>query len=170
MKVNDANTANTGPDAERNAEAASSRHLSLLERIAIALQTIARAGRPEDLADRSGNGLVACQLAGHADAAGSSEQGSGDASPTVLADFQAELAGELAEIKAMLKRQALQAEPSTRSHYSVDEAAELTGYTAWTIRQACNKNRIKAHKGEDGRWRIPRETIAQLQEEGLPAG
>ncbi len=140
----------------------SERQLALLERIALALQAIARVGRIESRPDPSAT--TPAVIDGHVP--------SGDAKT----NQQQAVAGgddvrrELAEIKKLLERQALAADSSKRAFLSIDEASQLTLYKPWTIRQACNKGRIKAQKGEDGRWRIPRDTIAKLQEEGLPPG
>ena len=51
---------------------------------------------------------------------------------------------------------------------TVDEAAELTGFKQWTIRDGCNKGRIKAEKSPDRRWRISHEELLKIQNEGLP--
>ena len=48
------------------------------------------------------------------------------------------------------------------------EAAELAKLSEWTIRNACNKGRIKAQKGPDEKWRISREELVKIQNEGLP--
>ena len=52
--------------------------------------------------------------------------------------------------------------------YTVSEAAELTKLSEWTVRNACNKGRIKAEKSPDGQWRIPRDVLVKIQNEGLP--
>ena len=40
--------------------------------------------------------------------------------------------------------------------YTVEEVAELVKLSAWTVRNACTKGRIKAEKGPNRQWRIPR--------------
>ena len=44
---------------------------------------------------------------------------------------------------------------------TVDEAASMTGYAPWTIRQFCNKGMFTAEKprGDRGGWRILRPSI-----------
>jgi predicted site-specific integrase-resolvase len=69
----------------------------------------------------------------------------------------------------MLKKQERLACTAEKKFFSVDETAEVTGFKPWTIRQACNKGRIKGRKGDDGRWRVPHDEVLRLQEEGLPA-
>ena len=75
---------------------------------------------------------------------------------------------QISEIRDLLKRQVRLAGATDRKSYTVDEVAELTEYKPWTLRQACNKGRIRGQKGDDGRWRVPREEVARLQECGLP--
>ncbi|MFH1921328.1 MAG: helix-turn-helix domain-containing protein [Planctomycetota bacterium] len=82
-------------------------------------------------------------------------------------DRIANLEAEVSEIKQLIKKQ--MAGQPVKGQYLVSEAAELTGYEQWTIRQACNKGRIKATKGDDGRWRVPHQELVRLQERGLPA-
>lgn len=61
-----------------------------------------------------------------------------------------------------------------KSHYSCGEVAQLTqqfGTKAakeFTVRLACSDGRIQAEKFEDGRWRIPRETVLSVLSVGLP--
>lgn len=45
----------------------------------------------------------------------------------------------------------------------------MTGYKPFTIRQACNTERVDAEKRPDGCWRIHRSTVVQLKDQGLPA-
>jgi hypothetical protein len=91
-------------------------------------------------------------------------------SPSDLApNDTAQMKAELAEIKAMLKQQQQLIQPVEKQYYTVDEVAELTGHRPWTIRQACNRGRVKGKKGDDGRWRVAHEQLVFLQENGLPA-
>ena len=89
---------------------------------------------------------------------------------TGLVDMSAErlaaLESTLARIEKGLK--ATQAASPERKFYTVDEVSEQTGLSGWTVRQACNKGRIKAEKGPNGQWRIPRDELVKLQNEGLP--
>jgi hypothetical protein len=80
---------------------------------------------------------------------------------------------QLDKIKAALSRLEQRLEkpappPPEKSHYTVREAAEATGYGEWTLRQACNKGRVQADKGPDGKWRISRAQITRIVNEGLP--
>lgn len=44
---------------------------------------------------------------------------------------------------------------------SVDEAAQVTGYCAWTIRELCRRGEFTAEKprGNKGGWRILRPSL-----------
>jgi hypothetical protein len=90
-----------------------------------------------------------------------------DVLPEPRTDQLAKLESQVAEIRDLLKRQINTG--VAREVYSVNEVADRTGYKPWTIRQACNRKRLKATKGDDGRWRIPHEELIRLQEQGLPA-
>lgn len=89
--------------------------------------------------------------------------------PSPANNGTASIEAQLNEIRDLLKKQEKLIRPVERKFYSVEEAAELTGYKAWTIRHACAKGRVKGHKGDDGRWRLPHEEVTRLQEEGLAA-
>ena len=78
------------------------------------------------------------------------------------------LQAELAEIKELLRKQQKPVPPTEKHAYTVKEAAELTGYKPWTIRQAANKGRIQSQKSPDGQWRIPHEEVTAIQNQGLP--
>ena len=80
----------------------------------------------------------------------------------------ASLAVKLDELGQLVRKQGISATALEKQHCSVDETAELTGYKPWTIRHACHKGRIKGKKGDDGRWRVPREEVQRIQEAGLP--
>ena len=73
----------------------------------------------------------------------------------------------MTEIEQRLE--AVQGSSAPKEWYSVKEVAAQTQYKEWTIRQACNENRISGKKGDDGKWRIPHAELVRLQEEGLPA-
>ena len=90
-----------------------------------------------------------------------------DPLPEPPSDQITKLKNQVAEIRDLLKRQINTG--VVREFYSVNEVADRAGYERWTIRQACNKGRIKATKGDDGRWRVPHEELVRLQEQGLPA-
>ena len=56
-----------------------------------------------------------------------------------------------------------------KEFYSTNEAALKTGLSTWTLSQACKKGRIEAKKDVySGKWRIPHQSIVQIQNEGLP--
>ena len=81
--------------------------------------------------------------------------------------------GRLAALESALARiekglRVSQATSPDKQAYTVSEAAELTKLSEWTIRNACNKGRIKAEKSADGQWRIPRDVLVKIQNEGLP--
>ena len=55
--------------------------------------------------------------------------------------------------------------------YTTEEVAERVGNrTEWTVRQWCNKGRVRAHKvhgkGRSGEWRIPHDELTRIQAEG----
>lgn len=95
--------------------------------------------------------------------------GDSDSAPELRSDRFAKLEEQVAEIRDLLKRQVVST-GATKDWYSVNEVADQTGHKRWTIRQACNTRRIKASKGDDGRWRVHHEELVRLQERGLPAG
>ena len=102
---------------------------------------------------------------------GAASQGGGlpVTTPAVPVEKIASIEAQLSEIHAVLMKQGRVAQATDRKFYTVPEVAELTGFKEWTIRQACNKGRIKGKKGDDGRWRLPHEELLLLQEAGLPA-
>ena len=78
----------------------------------------------------------------------------------------AEMKAELVQIKELLSADRGEV---VKEVYTVDEAAEKTKYQPFTIRQACNKGRIKeAYKGRDHAWRIPRASLLDIVSNGLP--
>ena len=140
-----------------------------MERIADALERIA--GQQTLASVETGNPATGFQLL-RSDVASTDQHGQAPslgASADVSVDKIAKMETQLADIQGLLKRQEKLTRASARKFYAVDEVAELTGFKPWTIRQACNKGRIKASKGDDGRWRILNDEVVRLQEEGLPA-
>jgi hypothetical protein len=89
---------------------------------------------------------------------------------TTLNDLKGDLAqvkAELAQIKEMLTAQKGEV---VKEAYTVEEVAERTKYKPFTVRQACNKGRVKgAYKGRDGAWRIPRASLLDIVNNGLPS-
>jgi excisionase family DNA binding protein len=57
---------------------------------------------------------------------------------------------------------------ANRRYLSVEEVAERLNRSAWTIRQLCNCDQIRAVKGDDGCWRIPADDVTRLEECGVP--
>jgi excisionase family DNA binding protein len=88
------------------------------------------------------------------------------ADATASAERLAGIESRLTELKKLVKAQ--QVTQAEKALYTVAEAAEQTGYSKFTLRQACNKGRIRAEKGPDGQWRIPRDEITKIENEGLP--
>jgi len=150
-------------------DATSPRLASTMERIAYALQVIARVRRPDvppnprcDVISLTATnaGLSNSQVArGHVEV------------PTTVNENHslASLAAQVDQLGQLLKKQERSARAVDKQCCTVDEVAELTGYKPWTIRQACNRGRISGRKGDDGRWRVPREEVARLQQSGLSA-
>ncbi len=59
-----------------------------------------------------------------------------------------------------------------REYYSVEEAAELLGKAAFTVREWCRLERINARKRPSGRgrsleWMIPAKEIQRIVDQGL---
>jgi excisionase family DNA binding protein len=55
--------------------------------------------------------------------------------------------------------------------YTVKEAAELTGFKEYTLRQCCNLGRIREEwrqKDRGERWRIHRDAVEDIRNNGLP--
>jgi hypothetical protein len=78
----------------------------------------------------------------------------------------AEMKAEIVEIKELLSADRGEV---VKEAYTVDEVAEKTKYQPYTIRQACNKGRIKeAYKGRDHAWRNPRVSLLDIVSNGLP--
>ena len=74
---------------------------------------------------------------------------------------------ELAQIKELLTAQKGEV---VKEAYTVEEVAKKTGYKPFTIRQACNKERIKgAYKGRDRAWRIPHASLLDILTNGIPS-
>ena len=77
-----------------------------------------------------------------------------------------EIKTELAQIKELLTAQKGEI---VKEAYTVEEVAKKTNYKPFTIRQACNKGRIKgAYKGRDHAWRIPHASLLDFLTNGLP--
>jgi len=78
----------------------------------------------------------------------------------------AEMRADLVQIKELLSAERGEV---VKECYTVDEVAEKTKYQPYTIRQACNKGRIReAYKGRDHAWRIPRASLLDIVSNGLP--
>lgn len=78
----------------------------------------------------------------------------------------AAIRAEVAEIKTLLT---VEHGEVVKEAYTVAEVAGKTRLTPWTIRQACNKQRIKgAYKGRDRGWRIPHAALVEIIKDGLP--
>ena len=73
---------------------------------------------------------------------------------------------ELAQIKELLTTDRGEA---VKEAYTIEEVAEKTKYKPFTLRQACNKGRIKgAYKGRDHAWRVPHASFLDIITNGLP--
>jgi excisionase family DNA binding protein len=146
--------------------ATSYRLLSTMERIANALQVIARVQRPESQ-EKPLEGRSVVAMTADPDVRPNNEAYAAKA-PENDGQSVASLEAQLAEIHGLLKKQAKQAQAAGRKSYTVDEVAELTGFKQWTIRDGCNRGRIKAEKSPDRKWRISHEELLKIQDEGLP--
>ncbi len=86
---------------------------------------------------------------------------------TALADLTAKIDELVQQNSLILTHLSLDG----RGTYSIEQAARLTGLAEWTLRRACSTRRIEAAKdrpGPRGKWKISREVVAWLQENGLP--
>lgn len=72
----------------------------------------------------------------------------------------------VAEVRDLVKAQ--RATEKVKTFYSTIEVAERLELSPWTIRNCCNKGRIRAEKGPDGNWRVPHEELVQIERNGLP--
>lgn len=67
----------------------------------------------------------------------------------------------------LLKNQVAKVE---KEWYSTGEVAIKTGYGKWTIRQACNLERIEAVKDvRTDKWKISHQTVQDIIQKGLPS-
>ncbi|MCY2987995.1 MAG: helix-turn-helix domain-containing protein, partial [Planctomycetota bacterium] len=144
-----------------------SRLLATMDRIASALQMIARVQRPE-VTEKPVLANIAVSMTATADAEQNNNETVAAKATETSGQAVASLEAQLAEIQGLLKKQARQAQAAGRKSYTVDEVAELTGFKQWTIRDGCNRGRIKAEKSPDRKWRISQETLLKIQDEGLP--
>jgi hypothetical protein len=71
------------------------------------------------------------------------------------------------QLDRMEKAQALSV---VKEGYTVAEVAERVDRDEWTVRQWCNKGKVRARKvsgrGQDGEWRIPHEEVRRIEAEG----
>jgi len=143
------------------------RLLATMDRIASALQMIARVQRPE-ATEKPVSANMSVSLTATAAAEQNNNETVAAKATEASGHAVASLEAQLAEIQGLLKKQAKQAQAAGRKSYTVDEVAELTGFKQWTIRDGCNRGRIKAEKSPDRRWRISHEELLKIQNEGLP--
>jgi len=77
-----------------------------------------------------------------------------------------EIKTELAQIKELLTAEHGEV---VKEAYTVEEVSEKTKYKPFTLRQACNKGRIRgAYKGRDHAWRVPHASLLDIITNGLP--
>jgi excisionase family DNA binding protein len=51
----------------------------------------------------------------------------------------------------------------TKARYTVAEAAALLGKSEWTVRQWCNKGKVRGEKDSNGReWWIPHAELTRI--------
>jgi hypothetical protein len=76
---------------------------------------------------------------------------------------------QLADIRRLLVEQQ---RGQAKEWYEAKEAAHLTGFKPYTIRQACNLGRIKPDwlrkDPRTGRWRIHHDAVQWIRNHGLP--
>ena len=158
-------------DTQEPKAMSSLRPSTMMERIACALQAIARVHRPGTTDDPPTGHPVSSPAVPNV-VLGDDQLDRGQAGERASENgvhSHASLEAQLDEIRSLLKQERA-AHAADKAFCTVQEVAELTKYKPWTIRQACNQGRIKGKKGDDGRWRIPREEVHRLQQAGLPKG
>lgn len=147
MGDNQPNVSNAVPSSGSPAEHV----VGLLERIAVALET------PGGATVRRSTGSMPVSGGLH------------NEDRATIKDLKASMSvvqEELAEIKSILTAERGEI---VKEAYTVDEVAKKTKLAPYTIRQACNKRRIKgAYKAKDGAWRIPRADLTDILNNGLP--
>ena len=85
----------------------------------------------------------------------------------ILSELAA-IRAEVAEIKTLFS---IARGEVIKEAYTVEEVAKRIGLAPYTVRQACNKKRIKtAYKGRDRAWRIPHAELLAIQNDGMPRG
>jgi excisionase family DNA binding protein len=88
----------------------------------------------------------------------------GDLSLSQVVHLLQELRSGLAEVQATLRAK-------VKEHYTVEEIAEMTGRSQYTVRRWITEKRIRATRisgtGPKGRLLIPREEIGSLISGGL---
>ncbi len=128
--------------------------LDYLKRIAVALEN--NQGRP----------LPVRTLRGSGDALVPGLSGDDKATIKSLKTDMTEIKIALMQIKELL---AAERGDVVKEAYTVNEVADKTKLKPYTIRQACNRGRIKgAYKGRDHAWRIPNASLLDLLTNGLP--
>jgi hypothetical protein len=90
-----------------------------------------------------------------------------DSSAGATPDQFAELTSGIAKLHKLVESRKVGS--VEKDWYTVAEVAELVKRAIWTIRNACREGRIKAEKGPDGQWRIPRDELVNIQNRGLSA-
>jgi hypothetical protein len=154
MNVEPGTVRDTGTSRVLEAEDANAASLRpVLERIAVALQALARVQRNTIPISSS---ALSYDIRDHA------------APMKPAYETPSTLEGQITEILDRLKREDRLVHMVERSSYTVEEVAQLTRFKPWTIRHACNTGRIKANKGPDGKWRVSHAELRKLQDEGLP--
>jgi excisionase family DNA binding protein len=83
-------------------------------------------------------------------------------------DGMERIEAQLVEVRDTLKKLEQSMRPAEKDFYTVEEAAEITPYAAWTLRRACHDGRITALKSPNGQWRIAREEVIKITNQGLP--
>ena len=127
-----------------------------LERIAVALENTNRLDRPQQVQRPRGSG----------DALVPGLSGEDRAALKSLKADMAEIRVALSQITELL---AAERGEVVREAYTVEEVSRKTKFKPFTIRQACNKGRIKgAYKGRDHAWRIPHASLLDVLTNGLP--
>jgi excisionase family DNA binding protein len=75
----------------------------------------------------------------------------------------------VAEIKQLVTKQATSG--PDKEWFTTEEAAEVTSVSKYTLREACRTGRIPeewSRKDDQDHWRIHRDAITSIQNDGLP--
>lgn len=104
--------------------------------------------------------------------AGASDEVAPPANPTLTVDIQLRLDAIERKLDRILYELGQAKADSTRTHFTVEEAARALGKTTFTVREWCRLGRVNASKRAEKRggaevWNIASTEIDRVRNEGL---